>query len=152
MHLQICLLELLRAKFSEILLGHDMMNLKRGAESHGCSDGSAVQTTLALQAFLSSTDPLTHLTLMAVWEYLPLQKPLKSSRKVLSLLLGNLTQPRAADFGRSMENTALQCTVRVAVGAGVLFPEALPGLKNWNVTNRPLLFFVRCWTTGCVYI
>lgn len=59
MHLQICLLELLRAKFSEILLGLDTVNLKRGTESHGCSDGLAVWMTLALQAFLSSTDPLS---------------------------------------------------------------------------------------------
>lgn len=93
------------------------------------------------------------LLLYSGWEFFPLQKPLKSWRSVLSLLLGSLTQPRAADFAKSIENTDLQCTVGVAEGAGVLFPEALPALKNWNVTNRPLLFFgevLSCWL--CLYL
>lgn len=110
----------------------------------------AVCVTLAVQSFLSSTDPLhpvlvPDLPLMAVWESFPLQK---SSGEVLTLLLESLTQPGAAGFVRSMENPDLQCTVRVAAGAAVLLPEALPALKNWNVTNRPLLFFgepLNCW-------
>lgn len=68
----------------------------------------------------------SQLTLKALWEYFPLQKPLKGSRKAWTLLLGSLTQPRAADFARSIRNTDLQRTVRAAVGAGVLFPEAVP--------------------------
>lgn len=90
----------------------------------------------------------SYLTLMAVWEYSPLQKPLKSSRKGLTLPLRSPTQPRAAGFARSVKTTGLQCTMRVAVGAGVLFPETLPALKNRNVINSPLLFFSELLNCG----
>lgn len=94
----------------------------------------------------------SYLTLMPGWEYFPLQKPLKSWRNVLSLLLGSLTQPRAADFARSIKNTDLQSPVRVAVGAA---PCSQRLSQPWR-TGMSLIghcyFLARCWTAGSVYI
>lgn len=60
----------------------------------------------------------------------------KSSER-FSTLWGVIQQPRAAEFTRPVENTGLQCTVRVPE----LFPEAFPSLRNGNATGSPLLVF-----------
>lgn len=141
-----CLLELLRTKFSELLLG--LVNLK-GAQR-------AMAVVSCVRDLGCTILPQLHRPFASLFQ--ALWPPPHGCVRILSSTEG-FRRGFNSPFGEPY--TARSCWLcevhgkhrfavhmRVAAGAAVLLPEAVPALKNWNVTNRPLLFFgepLNCW-------